>query len=1190
MSIPQLRIRSEFTFKGAYGPAPRIAERLKAIDAPCGGIVDLNGTWGHGRFERAMLKEGIAALFGIEMNVLVEDDKAQWRKFHKDWPTAWALADDLAAFYRFTSSNPETPEQWAHAAGIVRFSGSALKDPACFDYVDINPSSMLRCRENIALARYTGKPLVLTGDNNYPAANDRDRYLALVDGKKTTPQWILNDEEMRAAFWFITDELFEEAVRGAIEVGERLSGRKLRQAPMVHVVGDLPPLVEAGRKYRLNAGHIREWTQAYQDRLEREMALIHEKDFESYFLVVSDLVCWAKERMLVGPGRGSSAGSLVCYLLRITEVDPLVHDLLFERFIDVNRNDLPDIDIDFDDTKRDQCFTYLAEKYGKDNVARIGNINTLKPRSAMAEVGKRIGVPANATFAVKNVLIEYSSGDSRYGRGLEDTLANTKPGQDMMRKYPEAELMGEVEGSATHTGVHAAGVIVSNDPIIEYCTVRDGVTQLDKPDAEYLNLLKIDALGLRTLGVISDSGCVTNELLYGLTLDDPAVFDIFNKHKFSGIFQFEGAAQRRVSIQIPVTSFKQIDHVTALARPGPLGGGGTNSYIRRNNGEEEIDTIHPLAEPYIKDTHGVMLYQEQIMFIGRNLGELSWKEVTLMRKAMSGRKGEEYFDQLRQSFMTGAVKNGMTEEIATKLWRSMVTFGAWGMNRCAAENTRVKLAHPNQFLGPDPTIGELYKYYKEAPSSWIRQRKTMPVVLAFDGETAKPVMAVDIHKNGKKPCIRMEFDDGRVIECTADHKFIINGVWSPCGSAVVGDEFSAVSRKKWLKNTAVFSGKGWRKGRKGNCTTDVPLGNKKAADKFKVEHSGMPCEDCRCAGRMEVHHNDFVHGLERPNDMAWLCSSCHKLRHKVAGNWGAPNSRGWTKDEPAVLLSVSDAGELETYDIEMPDPHHNYVLANGILTHNSHTVSYSIISYWCAYMKAYHPMEFAAACLRSAKDDEQVVEILRELSKEGVSFIAFDPMKSDRNWSAQDGQLVGGFTNLHGIGPAKAEYYVQKRSGIGLDEKDLEKLAKYPPKNEDLRPAHSRWGHIYENPELENVAGRIREIGDLKDNDEAVVICKVVKKERRDENETLRKARRGNTMEGQTLFLDIIAVDDSISKPVVVRVRPNLWHEYGQKIADRAIDGQEWLLVRGRWLDQFSIMIVKKVKCLSNPELFADET
>jgi len=393
----------------------------------------------------------------------------------------------------------------------------------------------------------------------------------------------------------------------------------------------------------LDRGHIAQWTEEYESRLTRELDMIESKAYESYFIVVAEMIDWAKQRMIVGPARGSSAGSLVCYLMGITEVDPLVHGLIFERFIDVNRDDLPDIDVDFNDQKRELVFEHLRELYGEANVARIGSVNRLKPRSVIAHVGKKLGVPHGAAFGVTNVLIEYSSGDSRYGKGLEDTLNNTQPGRDFMRRYPEADLMGELENHASHSGQHAAGIIVSNEPVTDYCTVRNGIAHIDKKDAEKLNLLKIDALGLRTLGVIEDTGCVTAEELYALKLDDPEVLKIFDERKFSGLFQFEGAAQRRVSIQVPIDSFSKIDHVTALARPGPLGGGAANTYINRNAGQESVEYRHPSMEAYLSDTQGVVLYQEQVMRIVREIGDFSWEDTSTIRKgtrfAISGLGG-----------------------------------------------------------------------------------------------------------------------------------------------------------------------------------------------------------------------------------------------------------------------------------------------------------------------------------------------------------------------------------------------------------------------------------------------------------------------------------------------------------------------------------------------------------------------
>jgi DNA-directed DNA polymerase III PolC len=924
-SIPQLKVRTEYSFRSAFGPVDKVAARLEEIGCPAAGIVDRVGTWGHAAWEGALKKRDIPAAFGAEFVIPTEDGRK---------PTCWVLAENLRAFYRLSSSNPSTPREMAEATGVIRFAGAALTDPDAFDYIDLNPRSIGECLRRVKLAEETGKPMVLTSDNDYPAPGDRDRFLAWDDSKKMTQQHILDADEMRRAFWFLSDEVYSQARRNTFEVAERVAGKSLEAAPMIWAPGDLAAEVEEGREVRLAQGVIPEWTDVYQKRLERELELIKHKDYESYFIVVADLVKWAKTKMLVGPARGSSAGSLVCYLLGITEVDPIVHELIFERFIDINRDDLPDIDIDFNDKKRDMVFGYLADKYGVENVAKIGSVNRLKPRSVMAHAGKKLGIPAGSTFAVLNVLVEHSSGSSLYGQALRDTIENTKPGQEFAARYPEGQLIGELENHASHSGVHAAGIIVANEPVIEFCTVRDGVAQIDKKDAEHLNLLKIDALGLRTLGVIEDTGRITNEELYAMRFDDPDVLRIFDEEKFSGLFQFEGAAQRRVSVQIPITSFKKIDHVTALARPGPLGGGAANTYINRNLGREEVAYRHPSMSTYLADTMGVVLYQEQVMRIVREIGQFSWEETSIVRKAMSASKGKEFFNERAARFAEGARAQGISDEDAHGIWEEIYNFGAWGMNK-------------------------------------------------------------------------------------------------------------------------------------------------------------------------------------------------------------------------------------------------------------SHTTSYAMISYWCAYMKRYFPIEYAAACLRSAKDDEQAVEILRELVKEGVPYEPFDPEHSEANWTAKEGKVYGGYTNLVGIGPVKARKYIEKRDAGGLTEKDLEDLAAKQVKHQDLWPAHTLYGDVYRNPELYNIRGRVREFTTLDDQENGCVVARLVKKSRRDDNENvLINKRGGEVRKGQTLFLDMFVVDDSTSKPVTCRIRPRNWDAFGEIVADRAVEGQDWFLIRGRWLKDFSMMIVDKVKCLTNPEMF----
>jgi DNA polymerase III alpha subunit len=935
VALPQLRVRTEFSFQQAYGPVKRVAAALAELKCPAAGIVD-GGTWGHVKWAKELNAVGVKPLFGTELVVPMADGRK---------PTAWALAEDTAAFYRFSTAarreDADIAQLFREARGVVRFAGAALSDPDCFDYVDLNPASPLQQRRALALAKETGKPLVITSDNSYPRPQDRAAFMALIDRSKVTPQHILSNEELREQLRCLDDQQYARAVAATFEVAHRCrNASELPKAPIIQVPGDLRALALEGKRRRIALGHISRWTQEYAKRLERELVAIEQKGFESYFIVVADMIAWAKERMLVGPGRGSSAGSLLCYCIGITEVDPLVHGLLFERFIDLTRKDLPDIDVDFNDEKRDLVIDYLAEKYGRDCVARIGNINTYKPKSVLAAVCKRFGIPDYERFNLVNVLIEYSSGDSRYGKGLEDTLNNTDVGRSFMERHPKAAVMGEVENHASHTGVHAAGVIVCNVPVSDYCTVgSDGVAHVDKPDAEALNLLKIDALGLRTLGIIEDAGVTTADELYALKLNDPEVFKVFNDRKYCALFQFEGQSQRSISAQVAVNDFQTIDHLTALSRPGPLGGGATGKYVERKRGDWGEEEEH---EKYIahmlEDTFGVVLYQEQVMRIVREIGKFSWDETTVIRKAMSGRKGKEYFDQQGEKFIAGAAQDGIPAHHAKAIWEQICSFGAWGMNK-------------------------------------------------------------------------------------------------------------------------------------------------------------------------------------------------------------------------------------------------------------SHTCAYAIISYWCAWMKRYHPLQYAAACLRHAKDDDQTMEILREMAEEGVSYVAFDIERSDVNWAAVDGALLGGFMNLEGIGPAKARKAVEDRTAGKMSDEQRAKLLALPVKFSELYPLRAAYAGIYADPYAHGCAeGSVLLTADqFPAAGNVLYLGQLVKKERRDQNETVRVARRGGKLlRGPTLFADLVLKDDT-GIPVICRIDRFDYEPLGRIAIENLVVGEDVLLVRGRRVPNFSMITIDRVKCLNRPEALREQ-
>lgn len=921
----QLRVRSEFSFKQAFGPMKLLVQSLKDMKCEAAAIVD-GGTWGHVKFQAACKAVGIKPLFGTEIAVPQPDGRR---------PVCWVLAEDTNAFYQLSSAaraeGADVLKLLREAKGVIRFAGSALTDPSCFDYVDLNPASPLQRAAAMRLAKETDKPLVVTSDNFYPRLEDKSPFIAMGGRIRATPQHILSYEELRHEFRSMDLKTWDGAIANVNEIAARCAS-ELPTAPLIKVEGNLRKVVEAGRKSRLKRGHLSAWTPEYGARLRREIEAIEAKEYESYFLVVADLINWAKQRMLVGPGRGSSAGSLLCYLTGITEVDPIPNGLLFERFIDLTRKDLPDIDIDFNDQKRELVMQYLSDKYGRANVARIGNINTFKPKSLLAQVCKMLGIADHERFNLVNVLIEYSSGDSRYGKGIEDTLSNTDVGRRFREKFPESVVVTQIENHASHTGVHAAGVIVSNEPVANYCTVGpDGVAQVDKPDAEALNLLKIDALGLRTLGVIEDAGCVTNEELYSLKLDDPKVFEIFNKHRFSSVFQFEGTAQRQVSSQVEIDSFKAIDHVTALARPGPLGGGASGKYIARKAGREPIETSHPMLDEMLRDTYGVVLYQEQVMRIVREIGKFSWEDTTVIRKAMSGRKGKEFFDQKGGLFVKGAAESGISARLALQIWNEICTFGAWGMNM-------------------------------------------------------------------------------------------------------------------------------------------------------------------------------------------------------------------------------------------------------------SHTCSYAVISYWCAWMKVYHPMEYAAACLRGAKDDEGRIAVLREMAREGIHYIPFDPEHSAMDWSVKDGKLLGGFLNFHGVGPAKAKNFLAQRDAGKLDVDALR--VRHELKFADLYPLHTKYAEWYYDP----VKMGCEEGSEILTSDKfpaegkVLYIGRIVDKRPLDDNETVRVAKRGGVLRtGNTLFIDFRCQDD-FGETMICRVDRFNWENFGNP-ANEALSVGDDVLIRGRRVPGFAMINVFKMMCLNKPGL-----
>jgi DNA-directed DNA polymerase III PolC len=428
----------------------------------------------------------------------------------------------------------------------------------------------------------------------------------------------------------------------------------------------------------------------YAARFERELKLIEEKGYSDYFFIVHDLVKYAKKHMIVGPGRGSAAGSLICYLTGITTIDPIPFGLLFERFIDISRPDLPDIDLDFSDTKRHIVFDYLKEKYGEVHVAHLGTVMRLRPKSLMNKSGVALGIPKWLCDAVADTLIERSSADARAQQTFEETFSATELGKKLINEYPEISIVFNSEDHAANAGSHAAGIAITNEEIIDFVAIDNstGTIMADKFDCEKLNILKIDILGLSQLSVFER--CLElinieprNGFLEKLPFDDQLAFNVLNKKQYSGIFQAMGKSLQILFNMITTDRLDDLVAITSLSRPGPVASGGAVRWCHKRSGSERVVYMHPSLEQFLAETYGEVVYQEQIMTICRDIGKIGLDGINKIRKAMSKSLGAVEMNKMGEPFKAGAA-DIMSKDIADKLWGEMIQFGAWAFNKSHA--------------------------------------------------------------------------------------------------------------------------------------------------------------------------------------------------------------------------------------------------------------------------------------------------------------------------------------------------------------------------------------------------------------------------------------------------------------------------------------------------------------------------
>ena len=480
-------------------------------------------------------------------------------------------------------------------------------------------------------------------------------------------------------------DIFDNTMEIAEKIGEYDFNRGLDLLPVPKTNADqkLAQMALEGLK-RLDLDK----DQVYLDRLEEELSVIKDKAFASYFLVVADMVNWAKDNnIMVGPGRGSAAGSLVCYSLGITDVDPIEYDLLFFRFINPERNDFPDIDTDFEDRRRKEVKDYLKKKFK--HVASISTFTYFKDKGVVRDAARVFMVPlSDVNRALKSV-------DT-----FEDFIEspNTK---EFRIKYPEVVWLAErLRGKIRSVGVHAAGVVVAKDDIRKYAPVESREDAQDKvsgriPVVAYdmdtvadIGLIKLDALGLKTLSVISDTLKSIKERtgkdinLSEISFDDKAVYKTLSEGYTKGVFQAEATPYTNLLIKMGVDKFEDLAASNALVRPGAMNTVGA-SYIKRKHGEEAVEYVHPIMKPFTENTYGVIIYQEQVMQACVHLGGMTWSEADKVRKIIGKKKDATEFDQFKDKFIEGAEKH-ISKKQAQHLWHDFEAHAGYSFNRSHA--------------------------------------------------------------------------------------------------------------------------------------------------------------------------------------------------------------------------------------------------------------------------------------------------------------------------------------------------------------------------------------------------------------------------------------------------------------------------------------------------------------------------
>ncbi|MBU2101349.1 DNA polymerase III subunit alpha [Patescibacteria group bacterium] len=749
-----LHTHSHYSLLDGLSKIDELVKKAKELDMKSLALTDHGNLYGSVEFYQKAKKAGVKPIIGLEGYVAerTRHDKEAGKDSNRYHITLLVKNDvgyknliqivtksHLEGFYYKPRMDKELLEN--HHEGLICLSGcpagelsraiehgskkDALKIAQYYKnlfgedyYIEIQPQTKFNQKALLEVAKELDIKVVATQDSHYIEKTDQpthDVLLAIQTGNKVDDEdrfnfggymaFFASYEEMLELFWqgdkVINEAQVVEAIENTVLVADKCNfDFELKKLHLPKY--QLPDGEKDSFEYlsKLVKGKVlekfEEETKEIQERIEHELSIVKKTGFADYFLIVQDMVNWAKDRgIMVGPGRGSAAGSLVSYILNITEVDPLKYDLLFERFLNPERNEMPDIDLDFADNRRDEVFGYLREKYGNDHVAQIITFGTMASRQAVRDAGRAMDIP----YSFCDQIAKLIPLNPNQGKGeIQNYLKIVPELKQIYEADPQAkkllDMASNLEGVARHASVHACGTVVTENPVTKYLALQKApqddntiITQIEMHGVEDLGLLKIDLLGLKNLTIIQETIRLVKELggdairVSKLPLDDEKTFDFLRTGETTGVFQFESSGMRRYMKELKPSELEDLIALVALYRPGPIEL--IPSYIKRKFGEEEVEYIHPSLEPILKNTYGIGVYQEQMMRIATDLAGYTLPEADTLRKAI-GKKIKKLLDEQKEKLTEGLVKNGIDQKTAEQIWDLFPPFARYGFNRSHA--------------------------------------------------------------------------------------------------------------------------------------------------------------------------------------------------------------------------------------------------------------------------------------------------------------------------------------------------------------------------------------------------------------------------------------------------------------------------------------------------------------------------